>query len=96
MPVMDGLEACTLITQSKVRLLPIIVFVTAHAMESFRQKAKQAGGFGFISKPFDLPRIKGVLQSIPWDSLTETERRFQAADSTTATWNGKGPPMWTD
>ena len=74
MPVMNGLEACRQITQNKVRLLPIVIFVTAHAMEKFRNEARQAGGFGFISKPFNLEKINTLIKSVPWDSLTETQR----------------------
>ena len=79
MPVMTGLEACREITNNKVRLLPLVLFVTAHAMETFRVEAQQAGGFGFISKPFNLQKIDTLVQSVPWDSLTETERRNEAA-----------------
>jgi CheY-like chemotaxis protein len=84
MPVMNGLEACRLISKNKVRLLPIIVFVTAHAMETFRNEARQAGGFGFISKPFNLEKIDSLIKSVPWDSLTETERRTQAVAQQTS------------
>lgn len=75
MPVMNGLEACREITKNKVRLLPVVVFVTAHAMETFRNEARQAGGYGFISKPFNLEKIDQLINSVPWDSLTETQRR---------------------
>eukprot|EP00977_Amphora_coffeiformis_P003973 scaffold795_cov187-Amphora_coffeaeformis.AAC.14 len=81
MPVMNGLLACREITKNKVRLLPVVVFVTAHAMETFRTEARNAGGFGFISKPFNLEKIDSLIKSIPWDSLTETERRTQAVQS---------------
>ena len=79
MPVMTGLDACREITNNKVRLLPLVVFVTAHAMETFRVEAQQAGGFGFISKPFNLQKIDTLVRSVPWDSLTETEHRNEAA-----------------
>jgi len=44
--------------------VPSIVFVTAHAMESFQAEAKAAGGAGFISKPFNLQRIEGYLKAM--------------------------------
>jgi len=78
MPVMNGLLACREITKNKVRLLPVVVFVTAHAMETFRTEARNAGGFNFISKPFNLEKIDSLIKSVPWDSLTETERRSQS------------------
>lgn len=82
MPVMNGLEACRQITKGKARLLPVVVFCTAHAMETFRTEARQAGGYGFISKPFNLERIDAVLKSVPWDTLTEAELRARAVLST--------------
>jgi CheY-like chemotaxis protein len=83
MPVMNGLDACREITKNKLRLLPIVVFVTAHAIESFRKEAGNAGGYSFISKPFNLQKIDDLLRAIPWDKLTETEYRTQAASCQT-------------
>jgi len=79
MPVMDGVEACRIINKHKCRMLPVVVFVTAHALEAFRKEASDAGGHGFISKPFNLERIRELIESIPWDKLTETELRTRAA-----------------
>ena len=73
MPVMNGVEACREITKNKAKLLPIVVFVTAHAMETFRTKAKEAGGFGFISKPFNLAKIDQLIKSVPWVTLNKAE-----------------------
>lgn len=89
MPIMNGIEACKHITKAKLRLFPIIVFVTAHAMEDFRIKAKAVGGYSFISKPFHLGMIEGLLRSIPWERLTETELRSIAAGKqvTPILWN---------
>lgn len=75
MPVLDGIGACREITADKTRFLPIIIFVTAHAMESFRADTREAGGHGFVSKPFNLQSIEKVLKSFQWDKLTESERR---------------------
>ena len=73
MPVMNGLEACRQISGNRTRLLPIVVFVTAHAMDTFRQDAQKAGGYGFISKPFNIDKIDELIKSIPWENLTEAE-----------------------
>ena len=59
MPIMDGLEATSII--SKRPKHPKIVFVTAHALDDFQAKAWEAGGDGFISKPFKLQLIKDLL-----------------------------------
>jgi len=62
MPVMGGMEACKLITERDPDA--IIIFVTAHALDEFRVKAKAAGAKGFISKPFRIGDIDSVLTEI--------------------------------
>ena len=62
MPVMDGMEACKIITERDPDA--IIVFVTAHALDEFKVKAKAAGAKGFISKPFRVGDIDKVLKEI--------------------------------
>jgi CheY-like chemotaxis protein len=62
MPVMDGMEACKIIMERDPDT--IIVFVTAHALDEFKAKAKAAGAKGFISKPFRVGDIDDVLKEI--------------------------------
>jgi len=62
MPVMDGMEACKIIMERDPDT--IIVFVTAHALDEFKVKAKAAGAKGFISKPFRVGDIDDVLKEI--------------------------------
>jgi len=62
MPVMDGMEACKIIIERDPDT--IIVFVTAHALNEFKIKAKAAGAKGFISKPFRVGDIDHVLKEI--------------------------------
>ena len=67
MPVMDGLEATRIISQRRQALsqdYPRIVFLTAHALQDFQDKAAQVGGDGFISKPFKMDVIKDLLKEI--------------------------------
>jgi CheY-like chemotaxis protein len=64
MPVMDGLEATRLITQQHEVRAPPIIFVTAQAIGSFRQQAYDAGGSGFVTKPFKLEQIKEMLSQV--------------------------------
>jgi signal transduction histidine kinase/CheY-like chemotaxis protein len=65
MPVMDGLEATRqIVARPRVEstdVAPKIIFVTAHALDTFRAQAKAAGGDGFISKPFNLQKIESVF-----------------------------------
>ena len=62
MPVMDGMEACKLIMERDPDSK--IVFVAAHALDEFKDKAKSAGAKGFISKPFRVGDIDDVLKDI--------------------------------
>ena len=72
MPVMNGVDACLAINKIKRKILPVIVFVTAHAMENFRKQASEAGGYGFVTKPFNLEKIKELMESIPWAILKQS------------------------
>lgn len=69
MPIMDGIDACQLIMdrqkQFGLEMLAAtkVVFVTAHALDHFKEKCQAAGGVGFISKPF---RLKDVEHCFLW------------------------------
>ena len=71
MPVMNGVDACLAINKTKRKSFPVIIFVTAHAMENFRKQASDAGGYGFVTKPFNLDQIKELMESIPWNILKD-------------------------
>jgi CheY-like chemotaxis protein len=63
------LQATKLITSRRDKGLnghdfPTVFFVSAHATDSYREKALACGGVGFIAKPFQLPMIKDALQSV--------------------------------
>jgi signal transduction histidine kinase/CheY-like chemotaxis protein len=61
MPVMDGVEACKKIVARNAT--EKVVFVTAHALEDFKEKALAAGAVDFVSKPFNLQKIRAILKS---------------------------------
>lgn len=62
MPEMDGFEATRVLrTMHGPRDLPIIA-MTAHAMDSDRQKCLDAGMNDHLAKPVDLDRMVGMLQ----------------------------------
>jgi CheY-like chemotaxis protein len=62
MPVMDGLEATRqILARPRADVAPKIFFVTAHALDTFQAQAKAAGGYGFISKPFNLQTIESIF-----------------------------------
>jgi two-component system sensor histidine kinase BarA len=62
MPIMDGLEACEKIIEQNPS--ERIIFVTAHALRTFKEQADAAGAVAFISKPFNIQKIKSILKSI--------------------------------
>jgi CheY-like chemotaxis protein len=71
MPEMDGLEAAELLLSEeefKGRKPPIIA-MTANAMDKDRERCKQVGMVGFISKPINMDELKGVLNSIITDNV---------------------------
>lgn len=61
LPVLDGWTACRMAREDeRIRHIPIIA-LTAHAMESDRQSALEAGCDDYATKPVDFP---GLLQKI--------------------------------
>ncbi|MBI4958322.1 MAG: response regulator [Desulfovibrio sp.] len=66
MPFMDGLEATRLIRDrsrfGEKCAIPIIA-MTAHAMESDRERFLEAGMDGYISKPFDRANLEGAIRN---------------------------------
>lgn len=57
LPVMDGWEATrTLKANDSTKVIPVIA-LTAHAMKSDEDKAKEAGCDDFDTKPVDLNRL---------------------------------------
>jgi two-component system, cell cycle response regulator DivK len=63
LPLLDGWEASRQIRQAaETAALPIIV-LTAHALASDRQKTLEAGCNDFHTKPVDLARLLGQIES---------------------------------
>lgn len=69
LPVLDGWEATKQIKANPALAAIPIIALTAHAMESDRQKALGAGCDDFDTKPVELPRlllkIEELLKKIP-------------------------------
>lgn len=88
MPLMDGLEATRAIRQTpEIRDLPII-FLTAFDTKEFRQRAGEAGGDGYLTKPFDFDRLsKLILNLLPKEAspdaaATESSKGGGISDET--------------
>lgn len=64
MPIMDGLEATRRVISTYGDNRPLIVAMTANAMESDRQACLEAGMDTFISKPFVLDELVEMINSI--------------------------------
>ena len=59
LPEMDGLEATRLIKLDQPDL-PIVA-LTAHAMERDRERTRDAGCDGFLSKPYQIPDLLAAV-----------------------------------
>mgnify|MGYP001401661212 CR=1 FL=1 len=61
MPVLNGLEATRLIkTDDETRDIPVI-FVTSSAMKGDEDKIYASGCEAYISKPFDIHKLLGMI-----------------------------------
>ena len=64
LPVMDGWEATRqLKADEATRQIPVIA-LTAHAMASDEQKAREAGCDDFDTKPIELPRLLEKIETL--------------------------------
>jgi CheY-like chemotaxis protein len=65
MPIMGGVAACQqILARPGIQRHPTIVFVTAHVSASFEAECLEAGGSGFVPKPFKLDVIEKCLRQI--------------------------------
>jgi CheY-like chemotaxis protein len=63
MPIMGGVTACKeILSRPGGHVHPTIIFVTAHVSNDFERECMDAGGSGFIPKPFKLDVIEQSLQ----------------------------------
>lgn len=62
MPVMNGFDATRLIRSARAAHPPLIIAVTAHAIEGYRQLCVAAGMDAFITKPVKSLELRAVLE----------------------------------
>jgi len=66
MPELDGLEATAAIREQEKTTgghLPVVA-MTAHAMQSDRQRCLAAGMDGYVSKPININQLVSVVESV--------------------------------
>ena len=64
LPIMDGWEATTQAkADEEIKSIPIIA-LTAHALESDRQKALDCGADDFDTKPIDFKRLLNKIEAL--------------------------------
>lgn len=64
LPVLDGWEATRQVRADPASAHVPIIALTAHAMSSDEQKAKEAGCDDFDTKPVELPRLLEKIQAL--------------------------------
>jgi CheY-like chemotaxis protein len=76
MPEMDGLEATRIIVNKNEREnRPVIIAVTADALQGDREKCVQAGMDDYITKPIRIADIYGILER--WGATVESKPTHQ-------------------
>jgi len=64
LPKIDGWEATKRIRQDQNTATIPVIALTAHAMQEDRQKALDAGCDEYDTKPIELPRLLGKIESL--------------------------------
>lgn len=64
LPTMSGIEAFEMIRQMDGGRAVPIVALTAHAMDSMRQKCEAVGFTAFLTKPLEFERLVSCIQSL--------------------------------
>jgi DNA-binding response OmpR family regulator len=62
MPAISGIEALKEI--KKIHPKTDVIMLTACASEDNKQKAKELGAYGFITKPFDVSELRSYINRV--------------------------------
>ncbi|KAJ3056071.1 hypothetical protein HK097_008199 [Rhizophlyctis rosea] len=89
MPIMSGIEATVAIRKQSRLKQPIVIALTANAMETDRQRCMEAGMDGHVSKPVKLEVLVDTLEY--WGAKLVADRRASALVG--LEWLLEGPAM---
>lgn len=64
LPVVDGWEAATQMKANEASKAVPLIALTAHAMASDKERALSAGCDDFDTKPVELPRLLGKIETL--------------------------------
>jgi len=64
LPVVDGWEAAQQIKANEASKVVPLIALTAHAMAADRERAMSAGCDDFDTKPVELPRLLGKIETL--------------------------------
>ncbi|HNT79494.1 MAG TPA: PAS domain S-box protein [Bacteroidia bacterium] len=84
MPVMNGIEATKLIREMKLKQQPVIIAMTAFALEGDKQICLDAGMNDYISKPIDIGDIQKAIVKHFKHKANLTEKPKKMNDNTEA------------
>jgi DNA-binding response OmpR family regulator len=62
LPDINGWDICRRFKSNTNGWTPRVVFLTAAAQQTDRDKAKQVGGDGFLEKPFEIPELLRIVK----------------------------------
>ena len=64
MPILDGIQATRQIVAEHNSQMPIIIAMTANVFSEHEEACREAGMVDFLSKPFTIERLEGVIDGL--------------------------------
>ncbi|MFZ3582750.1 response regulator [Loktanella sp. DJP18] len=64
MPNLDGLGFCQAFRASAVHAGVPVIFLSTDSSPDLKQRARDAGALGWLVKPFDAPKLLGVMAKV--------------------------------